>query len=557
MRKLMKCASLILLILTLAAGTASANDVDAYSVSLQNYTGTPKTVDVQFSLDQKNVSATNLVDGNGAAYYDRIWVFVKYFNTAWPANHAWGHATLVAGGSIGAYSGTTGVGFTADGKGAFCRVGVNQTLRWAAGTDENLDGTEIFKVRVFAIEMVRVPTGAFWAGDNATSTAAFRQSSTTTTPWHITSESEISITPTGDSSGAEASYYYVSNSQTGEDTTGSETFTSIPAAFPKGYAGFYLMKYDVSMGQYVDFLNTLTREQQKNRIGTSITSSATTVTNIYVMANNAALTNRNTIVCPATITANVPIPFSTTTPARAGNFLNWADNCAYADWAGLRPMTELEYEKACRGRLSATNTAAANVVSGEYAWGTASVTQATTVVNDGLPTEAAGQTGSNTNGLCNCANSAGSFQGPLRSGFAATSSTTRASSGASYYGVMDLSGNLWKRSVTLGNPTGRAFDGKEGDGYLVSTGGAYDGNANGNNTGALLEATNSHWSSTSLWPGYTSGQGVSTTTAVGAGFRGGAWNRGTTGARVSDRYSAAITDSDRLNDYGVRCVRTE
>ena len=45
--------------------------------------------------------------------------------------------------------------------------------------------------------------------------------------------------------------------------------------------------------------------------------------------------------------------------------LSWPDLCAYADWAALRPMTELEYEKACRGPN--------NPVLGEYAWGNTSI----------------------------------------------------------------------------------------------------------------------------------------------------------------------------------------
>ncbi len=46
----------------------------------------------------------------------------------------------------------------------------------------------------------------------------------------------------------------------------------------------------------------------------------------------------------------------------ACDYLSWMDLCAYADWAGLRPMTELELEKACRGGgVSAT--------AGDYPWG--------------------------------------------------------------------------------------------------------------------------------------------------------------------------------------------
>ena len=37
------------------------------------------------------------------------------------------------------------------------------------------------------------------------------------------------------------------------------------------------------------------------------------------------------------------------TKDRPCNYLSWDDAMAYADWAALRPMTELEFTKACRG----------------------------------------------------------------------------------------------------------------------------------------------------------------------------------------------------------------
>ena len=90
---------------------------------------------------------------------------------------------------------------------------------------------------------------------------------------------------------------------------------------------------------------------------------------------------------------------------------------------------------------------------------------------------------------------------------------------------MDLSGTLWERPVTVGNPTGRAFTGLHGNGALDDT-----GNAN-----------------VTYWPG---------TDAVGAGYRGGSWISGATIARTSDRYVAAYTDAGRDIDYGGRAVRT-
>ena len=36
-------------------------------------------------------------------------------------------------------------------------------------------------------------------------------------------------------------------------------------------------------------------------------------------------------------------------PSRPANWISWDDGLAFADWAGLRPMTELEFTKAARG----------------------------------------------------------------------------------------------------------------------------------------------------------------------------------------------------------------
>ena len=84
--------------------------------------------------------------------------------------------------------------------------------------------------------MVYVPDGAFFAGDNATSTASFQQGSSDTGPWYIGSEGAITIgaqAGTGTGFGeTNAEYRYVSMGGAGEDSTGA-TFT-IPATFPKG-----------------------------------------------------------------------------------------------------------------------------------------------------------------------------------------------------------------------------------------------------------------------------------------------------------------------------------
>lgn len=512
-----------------AAGIAYANDVEVSNVSLQNYNGSasPKTVDIKFDLSQKNVFPAGLTDGNGASYFDRVWIFVKYFNNAWAADTAWKHATIVAGGSVGAYSG--GTGFTADGKGAFVRPGVNQTLRWAIGTDESgTTGTETYKIRVFAIEMVYIPQGAFWIGGISTEIGGpFTDGSWTSgagTPIKIISEDALTI-------GQSAGNIWITNT-TGWDTIGDPG--PLPAEFPKGYNGFFIMKYEVSQGQYRDFLNTLTRAQQNTRTATALAAGTTAVTNVFVMSLTPTVSYRNGIACASTMPGSGPITFFCDLNANgvgneaddgewlACNWLNWTDAAAFADWAGLRPMTEMEFEKAARGRKSATDTAAANVTGSEFAWGgyTGTIFTFSDLSNAGTVNETKGP----TQPLANCNYSDAVPDGPVRCGMFATSSSTRQEAGASYYGVMELSGNVIEPCVSVGDAVGRAFTGLHGDGALDAT-----GNAN---------ATN--------WP----------PTAVGTGQRGSAFDDAYVWALVASRDRGTITDGGRYRRNGCRAVRT-
>lgn len=522
MKKLTRLAILIFLFFStlnaLRSPLCYANNIRVQNVALYQSPGQPAgTIDIKFDVMWDNsFSGTDL---NGQSYYDRAWVFVKCWNSASPVNTAWGHAVLTTGGTLSTYSTTTGSGISADGMGAFAAPGLNQTVRWNY-TANGLSSTSTVKLRVMAIEMVLIPTGSFYVGSGGTGieSGSFTDgswSSGATIPFKITSQGAITInTGAGNLWGT---------STTGNNTIGPAGATN--AAFPTGYNAFYSMKYEISQGQYVDFLNTLTREQQQGRIGTSIASAATSVTNIYVMANAATLTNRNTIVSPASITASVPIPFSTTTPHRASNWLSWVDLCAYADWSGLRPMTELEFEKASRGG-SPTNNAVAN----EFAWGESTVFgTAYTLTNDGTLQEAASNQSTTLGNCAYSSTAAGAISGPLRCGIFANGTTSRVTSGASYYGVMELSGNVWERTVSVGEATvGRLFTGTHGNGIIGAT---------GNATGTEV----------STWPG---------TGALGSGFRGGDWNSAASDARVSDRFVAALTTYYRYSNSGGRCART-
>lgn len=462
---------------------AEANNLAVSTVSIESVSLGQVTATVQFNLSWDNSWKTT-------ANYDAAWVFIKYSTNA---GVSWSHATLKSSGvnpaGFSSGSGTAlDIVVPADKKGAFLRRSANGSgsvstssiqFVWDYGAD-GVISTSTVRVKAFAIEMVYIPTSGFYAGSGGSETSAFYTYPTTTNAYLISSESAINV-------GATNGYLYYPSSTYGGDQAGP-----IPAAFPKGYAAFYMMKYEISQGEYVDFLNTITSTQAATRWTTQTTYRQMTLTG----------THPN---------------YSASRPDRACNWLSWADLAAYADWAALRPFTELEFEKAARGVSVPTPD--------EYAWGNTTITAAAVISGAENGTETITTIGANCNYGSTTFTGGDAGQGPLRCGIFATGSSTRVTSGAGYYGVMELSGNLWERPVSAGNATGRAFTGLHGDGALDST-----GNAN-----------------VTAWPG---------TDAVGAGYRGGTWDGVATYARASDRYHAATADASRGDNKGGRAVRT-
>ncbi len=124
-----------------------------------------------------------------------------------------------------------------------------------------------------------------------------------------------------------------------------------------------------------------------------------------------------------------------------------------------------------------------------------------------------------------------SVQGPMRVGVFATASSSRSSAGASFYGIMELSGNLWEQVVTFGNSDGRNFTPVHGNGALTSAGHA----------------------DVSAWPGYVTS---ANTGAAGSGRRGGSWEDVAERMRTSDRFQANGAVSTRNRANGFRAVRS-
>ncbi len=236
---------------------------------------------------------------------------------------------------------------------------------------------------------------------------------------------------------------------------GDNNLVSLSASYPKGYAGFYVMKYETSQEQYVEFLNSLTLDQQKARVANN--NFSTMKRGDYVFGDITQPSNRNGIVFVEQRTPIAPVVFGNNLNPNndlfstddgqtlACNYMSIEDMIAYCSWSGLRPMSELEYEKACRRPYPQLPEA------GEYAWNSNTGVNSLNGLRDlaylGDEREVANNASRNVNGGTN-----NRLSGPVRCGMFATSSTSQLQSGGTYWGVMDMSGNLKELCVSVGNP---------------------------------------------------------------------------------------------------------
>jgi len=461
--------SLAAVALMALASNANANNIAVANAKLVNQTATTREVRFDVSWDNSWRTSTNQLN------WDAAWVFVKYKKNG---SNNWQHATLATTGNTAASGATIDV--PTDAKGAFAyrsangsgsNAFTNNRLVWNSVADGVLN-TDSVNICVFAIEMVYVPSGAYQLGTTGAETGKFFTSPTTTTSYNIASEAAITVGTTAGNLNYSTSY--------------GDGVGPIPATYPKGFAAFYCMKYEITQGQYSDFLNYLSSQQASSR---------------FPNANGSA---RHTIGVSGTV-------YSATAPNRACNYINYNDVASYLDWSGMRPMTELEFEKACRG---ANQTPVAN----EYAWGNTTFNFAGTVAsNDGTANEISAAATPNAimyNG------GVSSFL--LRAGSCATATSDRTISGATYYGIMDMSGNVWERTIGVGLAAHRLFNGLHGDGNL-------DGNG-------LFNTAN--------WP-------------TGCAFRGSSFNDWYYYGYISNRESANSSDGTTRNlAYGGRGVRT-
>lgn len=432
--------SLMLCAMLLVAGTAGANNLTVENVTLSPSTGGKATIAFDLSWENSWRDAEN---------FDAAWIFVKYSTDG---GTRWRHATLATAGTnpSGFSVGTNTVleiVVPADKKGALIQRSTlgegdiateNMQLAWDFAGDGVSSRAQAI-VEVMGIEMVYIPAGPFYVGDDADDVPQnyIRPLACT----YITTN-DMSLSPSSGS--GTAADPYINPEGCGRPGLITGTFN---AGYPNGYDAYYMAKYEMSEAQYTAMLNKLSPEQAMNRYpdlanfeGHMITGIVTTTTSTFTSA----------------------------APERAAGFFYyhdcWIDTAAYVDWAALRPATEMEFEKAGRGPLPA--------VAHEFAWGVTNTPIAVaSVLHEGTAEEVPADPTAN-------ANFGWTDQGhPVRCGAFATNGSDRVKAGAGYYGVMELSGNTIDRTISSGakNVTGGSaewpsFSGLHGDGELDAGG---------------------------------------------------------------------------------------
>ncbi|MEG1499313.1 MAG: SUMF1/EgtB/PvdO family nonheme iron enzyme [Bacteroidales bacterium] len=495
------------ILLTFGFVDLHANNIQVVSPLLVNKNTTQGTVYIQCDVFWEHSWRRNM-----NANWDAAWVFAKcynkdvgewspiYFDTL-ASNHNIGSSNVpmtieVAKQNIDGATQSPGVFIyrAQDGHGPNEIRDLHLKWNYRAYGYTNQD---TITVSVFAIEMVYIPQGKFTIGDGSSENTLYNIGG---------------ILKVGKG--------FVQNVDAIDSNTALFfNAISIPNVFPRGYNAFYLMKYEITQHAYVDFLNTLTLEQQAARTASSPQAGTGTFALVPPThaSNPAQYRNFIKIRIPGTSSGvreysalyghsidNVTWSREDAGGNIACNFLTWMDGIAYSDWAGLRPYTELEYEKACRGHKS--------MRSGEYAW--ANKLKASVLAVHGFKNANLSNEESNTVG----ANYLETGKAPwvMRVGAFAKDSTSRFESGAGYYGVMELSGNLWERCINISTPEGRAFQAINGDGAIE-----LDGSA-----------------SVYTWP----------STGLGAGYR---------GFEVSNRKYADYVNDSRRPECGFRACRKQ
>ena len=400
------------------ASVTFGNNISVTNTLLLNQNTSDRTIQIHFDVTWENSWRTSSNESN----YDGGWIFVKFRKSG---TYDWRHCTL----DQSQFTSGAGATFVVpnDGKGAFIHRSADgignvsfsgNQLTWLYGDDGVLDGDSV-EIKVFALEMVYIPEGQYYLGSGSSTETNCFMDGNSNVPYLVSGPGEI---VTGITSGQL------------NVNGGGANGTPIPSTYPNGFNAFWIMKYECSHQQFADFLNHLT--------------------SILATTHNTS----------SNFTGSSYPNLSSSTPDRAYNNLGVAQLIAFADWSGLRPFSELEFEKACRGMNI-------DPVQNEFPWGTTTIVklESTQISNGGLPTESV-QSPYLANAAYKSTNGASGPGRPVRVGlFARATGSTRELSGATYYGVLNMADNVQEITIRAGTITGQSVNAAtHGDGDLVT-----------------------------------------------------------------------------------------
>ena len=458
-----------------------ANNIQLQKVSLADTNRTAKTVNIKMNISWEH-------SWRDSINWDAAWIIVKYKepkDSIWKWKHAQFSKT---GNNTGTQPGLkivvpddlNGAFFyrSAIGAGNIASNDVKFIWNYGSAGVTNIDSVE---VRVFATEMVYVPEGNYCLGDGdglQRSDNSFQLKNAPnnyaviTDKWSPLINTQSSLA-SGDDQSVKNSGIRVSGLQ-GLDVN-DDKVPDFPN-YPTGYRAFYCMKYKVTQGQYTDFLNT-----------TSVNdTTASVISNAWLTSDPSFLKSMPKPLQAAwrqlgdfiymfiyptdkarhTITFDsLQLKFIVTRPDRAYALMDINKGLSFSEWAGLRPMSEMEFEKASRGPLPA--------IRNEFAWGADSMyanNSTYTLSFNGIENGTEYFTDYDitkryTNPINTRTGDGGT--GPYRVGIFATDNSSRISSNASYYGIMDMS-KMYPDGLVSANGSGRELN------YLIHGAGKLD-----------------------------------------------------------------------------------
>jgi len=436
---------------------SNANNMLVQNVTTLNDNPSNKTIQVQFDLSWDN-------SWRDSINWDAAWIFLKFKD----ANGLWQHAKLNVNGFQNGSGTTNTVQVTSDKVGAWVyrnSLGsgtfnsTNMQLQWNYGLS-GLTKVTGLEVRVFAVEMVYVPEGEFnCAGAKSIRGHSFYYTSSTDSSNYYNGGNPNKglfcapgdkfpvinkrLSPTLNYFDGKSTTLRIKG-DAGIDTDNNGIVDNI--SYPTGYRAFYSYKYELTEQQYADFLNTLTTSQ---------------ITTIGVAGTGIKLSNGQ---------------YFSSTPVKACNNATPTRLYAYADWSGVRPMSFLEFNKASYGPLQPIYTSSycnsnCYSIGGYSSWGMA----------NGGPVN-----------FSSIATNVGYSAGP---------NSTRSSSGASYFGILELTGSAIEPIVKLNYAS---FTTTNGNGVLNTNGNTDI--STWNNSGMLIFVDNHN-------------EGYSSYTSTNYGFR--------------------------------------